>query len=386
MNIIQIMFLRSLRNPLVFVLTVVCIAFSGLIGMQSARSAPAFQATLLQQLDVGSLAYSINDSGMIVGAASSIPSPLRPSNYAAKPAQWSLDGSGSRMALPAGYIGGAATSISNSGNVTGFVYILDPYTADAHTQAFISDGTTISPGGPNNIDAVGLDVNDAGDFVGRSSNGTLLYRAGAVANINTGTASNVSSWSILNDGRIFGNGSNMSAPGRFEAAQLSTIATPSVLMPGVPFNSSLLAANSNGVGAGATIAAGTLQPRAAIFSGGTATTVGPTFTNSQFTSINDANHAVGTWWAGGSYSDPRAVYYDGTTFYDLNTLVTLQPGWVLSDAMDINNHTQILAWATHDNQTRSYVLTLAPEPAWAGSLICGVFIMRRARHCCGLRV
>ena len=74
--------------------------------------------------------------------------------------------------------------------------------------------------------------------------------------------------------------------------------------------------------------------------------------------INDAGQVVG--WPVTDEGGTRAFITgpDGMGMMDLNSLVDLPEGWVLTDAFDINNNGQVLAFAVVP-EPETYALMLA---------------------------
>ena len=73
--------------------------------------------------------------------------------------------------------------------------------------------------------------------------------------------------------------------------------------------------------------------------------------------INDRGQVVG--YSVTSSSDPHAFLWDGV-MKDLNSLIPENSGWVLTEAMDINNKGQILGTGRFHGHTRAFLLT----PTW----------------------
>lgn len=94
--------------------------------------------------------------------------------------------------------------------------------------------------------------------------------------------------------------------------------------------------------------------------------------------VNDSGQVVGhsgyTWFDDGTYTwleDSTAFYYDGEEMYNLNDLISSLSiaslgEFYLTDALGINNSTQIIAWGYYENDpetNRSFLLTPIPEPS-----------------------
>lgn len=91
--------------------------------------------------------------------------------------------------------------------------------------------------------------------------------------------------------------------------------------------------------------------------------------------INNAGHVVGESSTGHGYQ-VHAFYFDGGQMHDLNDLADTQ-GWELTNAVDINNAGQILAWG-YDAKTyryHSFVLTPVPEPATWAAMAAGLMLL-----------
>ncbi|QEH36095.1 BlaR1 peptidase M56 [Aquisphaera giovannonii] len=96
--------------------------------------------------------------------------------------------------------------------------------------------------------------------------------------------------------------------------------------------------------------------------------------------INNRGDVVGTSFA--EDWKPRAFVYSSGTMIDLNRRTSLEVGWVLTEARDINDRGQILAIAEdgrHDDPTvlprlRTYVLTPVPDPVPMGVVGLGMVL------------
>jgi probable HAF family extracellular repeat protein len=81
----------------------------------------------------------------------------------------------------------------------------------------------------------------------------------------------------------------------------------------------------------------------------------------------------------------RAFVYDGIAMYNLADLVepTSRAGWVLNEAVDINDFGQIVGNGTFNGMTQPFLLTLIPEPSCSTLVIVAVggaaFIANRRR-------
>ena len=89
-----------------------------------------------------------------------------------------------------------------------------------------------------------------------------------------------------------------------------------------------------------------------IFSGGVATDIGSNFTPS---GLNDSRQVVGT------IGNRASIWSDGQAT-DLNSLVDLPEGVLLTDAVAINNQGMIAGYANVNGAQRAFLFTPAPVP------------------------
>ncbi|HTK77884.1 MAG TPA: PEP-CTERM sorting domain-containing protein, partial [Gemmataceae bacterium] len=89
--------------------------------------------------------------------------------------------------------------------------------------------------------------------------------------------------------------------------------------------------------------------------------VPPGFGGSGVDGINDAGQVVGALVQSGGST--RAMFYSAATgMIDLNTRTGPMDGWVLQEALDINNVGQIVGYGTHNGLTRAFLLSTVPVP------------------------
>jgi probable HAF family extracellular repeat protein len=81
--------------------------------------------------------------------------------------------------------------------------------------------------------------------------------------------------------------------------------------------------------------------------------------NSMASAVNEAGHVVGQSGCAGCTSF-RAVYVDETGMHDINTLTSLEPGWILEFAVAINEHDQIVCRGWSDPMAPEHVFLLTP--------------------------
>jgi probable HAF family extracellular repeat protein len=108
--------------------------------------------------------------------------------------------------------------------------------------------------------------------------------------------------------------------------------------------------------------------------------------------INDAGQIVGNFYADASNTMRRALLYQDGGMTDLNELIEPGAGWVLEDAIAINEHGQIAGTGMIDGDRRAFLLTPdgvsvpipdpIPEPAPIAllGLAAGWAVVRRRRR------
>jgi probable HAF family extracellular repeat protein len=95
--------------------------------------------------------------------------------------------------------------------------------------------------------------------------------------------------------------------------------------------------------------------------------------------MNNRDQVVG-WSAISESYNTHAFIWDNGLMRDLNSLVSLDPGWYLTDAKGINDAGQIVATAMNDGgEAHAVLLTPAPEPVTAAFLVLGGLSLLRRR-------
>ena len=91
--------------------------------------------------------------------------------------------------------------------------------------------------------------------------------------------------------------------------------------------------------------------------------LGPDFTDSAASAINNSGQAVGESWGSASFS--HAFVFTGGQTFDLNNLIPLSPNWTITSAVSIDDQGRILADATSagDDHTVMLVPEAVPEPS-----------------------
>ena len=335
-----------------------------------------------QLFDLGTLggtsscAYSINNSGQIVGSASDSSGTKYACLFDSTGAKVNKNiapiVSGSRQR-------GAAYSINNNGQIVG-----TDISSSGDNLAYLFDST--GGGGGTNLGTLpgftnneARAINDNGWIVGDVSTmpGTMgvAARFSPSPNTNLGTlgGSHSNAYAINNNGKIVGGAADTSSSyyacifdstggganiglGTLEGYNTSKANSINNLddIVGWAFKgspSSLSAVLFDSTGGGENINLGALDY---------------SYNQSQALSINDLGQIVGSAFYSISSPDKIAVLFDpkghGNNI-DLNTLVTPPSGWWLSSANCINNNGWIVGEMTNGSYTHAFLLT--PEPATA---------------------
>ena len=212
-------------------------------------------------------------------------------------------------------------------------------------------------------------INEAGDVVGAwlAGNGSwtgFLYRNGTMTDLPTLGGTSGEARGINDLGHITGfarNASNQSHAYIYANGVMTDLGT---LGGSDSFGYSI---NNNGEVAGYSLSS-TGGATAFVYTGGVMRHIG-IGTRSQSNAINNRGQTVG-------WNTPpagiRAFIAYGTTVYDLNTLIPANSGWVLREAVDINDVGEIVGRGTLNGFTREFILrpvetvTVSPDSVSVG--------------------
>lgn len=343
--------------------------------------------TALAGSDTGS-AYSINNSGQVVGDFQASNSQLHAFVYSAGTFQ-DLGTFGGAYANASainqsGVITGNATLASNPNVIAAYVY------QNGQAQALLTPAGMVSSA--SNINASGQVVGEFGPQSSTTPYHAFLYSGGTMQDL--GTLGGKTSWARgINDaGQVVGVADTAdSSPHAFlygggQMQDLGTLGGNS---------STAFAIDSHGdvVGTSAVITDPPdtyIHQHAFLDSNGVMTDLGTLGTGSSAAyDINENGQIVGASYNGPGV-DARAFLYQNGTMYDLNALLTSNPGFVVGDALSINDGGQIVGLANMpDGSIHGVLLTPALTPAaapllpaaWTGlstiALLAGVIAMRR---------
>jgi probable HAF family extracellular repeat protein len=316
-------------------------------------------------IDLGSLggsksgAYSVNDSGQIVG--------------------YSYDSSGNTHACIFDSTGdsnkhidlgsGCAYSNNNKGVIVG--------TSTGHACIFDStgNGANINLGGNT-----AYSINDSNQIVGWTSGPDITKAClfDSNGNGNNMILASVSSkaYSINNSGQIVGwvtKGSQRYACLFNPGQGYTTLYSPSTS----DVNSIAMAINDIGQVVGFIYKSLEVDSeRAYLFTEGPDYYLGP----GSPMSINNKGQIVGYYT---DWLHPSACLFDPNEHsnIDLESLIDPSLGWVLNYAYDINNDGWIVGQGVHNGQTRAYLLAI-PEPMTITLLSFGVLVLQGKKKTC----
>jgi surface-anchored protein len=249
------------------------------------------------------------------------------------------------------------------------------------SKAFLWDGTNmVSIGTLGGSSAVAHDINNAGEIVGASSNGSASrpYKrsaAGVFSDLGTllgTTNSSGRAWAINESGVVVGlsrNEANITSQATLWSG--GSISNLGSLNGGTNF-SQAYAINDSNVVVGSSVI-GKVSPssstdlyRAFVWSNGVMADLGAhpwnsNYIHSEAKDVNNAGEIVG--YAARIYNSPTSggaamLWRDGVA-HDLNELVPAGSGWVFQSAEGINDRGDIVGYGSYQGQTRAFLLVRA---------------------------
>lgn len=280
-------------------------------------------------LGVGT-AGAINDAGIIVGSA------IFNGEYHS--AIWNGT-TASILVVPNGGVSSSAMSINSAGQVVGYSYI---GSWGSYHHAFVWSGASAT-----DINSVpwtyskATDINGAGQIVG------------------TAFISNVETHAVLWNG------------------------TTATAMTALGWHSSgATAINDAGQVVGWSTIGNGYSEQAALWNGGTATSLGNgDWLESRAIGINESGQVVGSFRTADSNAY-HAVLWNGKVATDLNSFLdasSVSSGWVLSSALDINDHGAIVGIARNSltGAQRGFLLSVSavPEPQTYALMLAGLSLI-----------
>lgn len=322
---------------------------------------------------------------------------------------------------------GAATGINNHGQIVGYTGTIDPiYNFILNPRAVKwQSGSQIFLETPNGWRSSARDINDAGDIAGLISTGTgitaiheatiwsdlkktKLSSLGGLVEVmalnNLGQAAGYSFhpenstedpifWSTYNapsslgfQGFALDINNHGQIVGPFNGQPMKWQNTNAFILPLLDGMSSGYTSAINDmdqVVGGGTYANNERQ--ALIWNNGTPTALNQLADlDSDPREINNSGQIVGVAYTNTDFSNSRAVLWDHLNPIDLNTYLDpkiVNEGWVLRDAVDINEDGWIVGVATKSNEDHAFLLTPSiPEPHEYAMLIAGLAVILFSRH------
>jgi probable HAF family extracellular repeat protein len=318
---------------------------------------PTYAITDLGTLPGGNYSYSnaINGSGQVVGYATT-------AGGAWHPFLWQ-----NGVMADLGTLGGSAgiaTDVNSLGQITGM-----SYTAGGDIHIFLyASGAMQDLGVPTFTLSTQVGINDSGQIVGGLTNRhAFLYSGGVTQDLGTLGGSISNAEDINNEGEVVGD--SLTASGVNHTFLYSGGVMQDLGMLATPYTTSTNGINDAGqvVGyacfdAGCNSQHGALWQKDATgnyFFSDLGLLPGSLFANA--IGINNSSEIVG----GCGFSDGslRGFVYDSAHgMQDLNNLIPAGSGWVLGQAVDINDSGQIVGVGTINGQTHAYLLTPNNSP------------------------
>lgn len=345
------------------------------------HAAPQYSLTILNALveDGYAIAYAINNRGDIAGTANNAVG-------GDSAVVWSGD---SIRALPGAdtRFGNSAYAINDAGEVAGEVN----YSFE-HSPAVRWRGDSVVELQDRGQYSVVNAINNHGQVVGHSNTSSGDYAKATVWNeiqpavLTTPDAGSSAATAINDYGVIAGHtwlaGRDLATVWQDGSAR--TLITPD------SFSSMANSINNHGQVAGLLFSQdGTFQTQPALWHGENLTVLSHDGLRGNAKAINDHGAVVGTVETG--YHERHASLWLAGEYFRLNELLNAASagaGWELWEAIDINEHGQIIGTAFNpaDGSIRPYLLTPVPEPETLALMLAGLGAMVWRRRGLALHV
>jgi probable HAF family extracellular repeat protein len=359
------------------------LALAGLLSL-TAVSANAATFTLLEKLggaNEQSIAGGINDLGQVVGSSDK---DLIGDSFGRYAVQWdATTGLITRLPRVGGSWGGGAVAINNSGQAVGFS------DQSGARLPYSTNGVT-----SNNLNVLGrgygyaTDINSSGQISGVAgfTERAFVWTNGTPTDLGTLGGSLSGANGINNSSQVAGSSKINGDLATHATLWVNGIATDLGTLGGT--NSYGYGINDLGQVVGRSDTASGAQ-HAALWINGIATDLGTLGGNNSFAfGINNSGQIIG--WSDDINGTKRATLWENGLAVDLNSWLdssTLNAGWVLSEAYDINTSGQIVGYATNSLLgvvSQGYVLTPVPEADTSAMLLMGAgvigFMARRSKQ------
>lgn len=344
----------------------------GFATSESANAASLYSVTDLGTLSgsSGSLATGINDSGQVIGYSTN-DGPFRAFLWE------------NGVMTDLGTLGGThsqAWGINDLGQVVGFAdtnFVMNEY-GHPYEQAFLwnkSQGMTDLGGplgGSIGEQSLAYDINNSGQVVGgwlqlssQLGRYAFLWQNGSITNLGTLGGLESRAFSINNSTQVVGESTFSSGDSDTHAfiwndgKGMTDLGT----LKGGPV-SAATAINDLGQVVGYSFTSGYQSIEAFLWKDGVGMislgTLGGNYSDAE--DINNLGQIVGFSSKTNSGQDTYAFLWEGGVMTDLNSLIPDDSGWLLTDALGINNTGQIVGSGYIDNQLHAFLLTPASEP------------------------
>ena len=312
-------------------------------------AAPSYTITDLGALTgmTSSIAYGVNDSGVVVGAAL-----ISGVNHAFMYSNGQLTDIGNL-----GVVGASAYHINNNGLVVGVAGKNSPGGRDAFSYS--GSGPMQDLGTLGNSWSEALSVNDSGQAVGDASSSgySVLFSGGRVTTLNVPCPS--SAYGINNTGQIVGHYTPITGYGSYGYLYSGGVTTTLQAM------SVCEAINDSGQVVGASQANGDIPYQPAIYENGTCSNISipSSYAGGWAMDINAGGEVVGrllndAWQYSGGF------LYDGGATFDLQSLIRPSSGWTDLNAIAISDNGFIVGQGQNSTgQLHAFLLTPVPEPS-----------------------
>ncbi|HEY0428140.1 MAG TPA: Ig-like domain-containing protein, partial [Pyrinomonadaceae bacterium] len=294
-------------------------------------------------------ARAINNNGQIVGYSFNASQKRRAFLYS------------NNQMTDLGTLGGLeseANDINDSGLIVG-----QAKNADANNRAFLYSGTTMRDLGTFGGDeSYASGINNSNLITGSATLGTGLYHAFRFQNEqmqDLGVLNGYYSYArdVNSAGKVVGfsylDGSDGGVRGfLYQNSTMTALGT----VGGRDSSATAINDSDQIVGSSAYLQNSGTQ-HAFLYSGGQMRDLGALGAAQSFAEdINNAGQVVGSVELTLFGRDYRAFLYDGTTMRNLNTLIPQDSGWILNQALGLNNNGQIVGRGTINSQTRAFLL------------------------------
>ena len=260
--------------------------------------------------------------------------------------------------------------INNYGQAVGSYYTPYP-NPDFGSHGFIWENGTFTPIGTlGGRESEAWDINDAGQVTGRSqtaedSGHGFLYDSGTMTNLDPNDGWTGSEpWAINQNGDIAGYWHTPTSAQhgfRWSGGSFDDLYDPYVMWS--------QGSDINDLG----WVVGRCGDSACIWRGTDREDLGSLGVKSMAEGINNPGQVVG--WCQLYNDSVRAFVWEDGAMSDLNSLIPSGSGWVLGEALAINNSGQIVGGGTLNGQYHGFLLTAVPEPSGMLTLAIGLAIV-----------